>query len=71
MENRMLSRERMDRMIDAKDDGEALKVLSECGYGGEGLTLSNVEAALAAPDRRPFGICSPRCPTPRSSRCFS
>ena len=24
MENRMLSRERMDRMIDAKDDGEAL-----------------------------------------------
>ncbi len=30
----MLSRERMDRMIDAKDDGEALKVISECGYGG-------------------------------------
>ena len=28
MENRMLTRERMDRMIDARDEGEALKVLS-------------------------------------------
>ena len=33
MENRMLTRERMERMIDAKDSGEAAKVLSECGYG--------------------------------------
>ena len=32
MENRMLTRERMERMIDAKDSGEAAKVLSECGY---------------------------------------
>ena len=28
MENRMLTLERMDRMIDARDEGEALKVLS-------------------------------------------
>ena len=34
MENRMLTRERMDRMIEARDDAEALKVLSECGYAG-------------------------------------
>lgn len=39
MENRMLTRERMDRMIDARDEGEALKVLAECGYGGgEGVS---------------------------------
>ena len=32
MENRLLTRERMDRMIDARDTAEAMKVLSECGY---------------------------------------
>jgi len=33
MENRLLTRERLERMIDAREDGEALKVLAECGYG--------------------------------------
>ena len=33
MENRLLTRERMERMIDARTDEEAAKVLSECGYG--------------------------------------
>lgn len=43
MENRLLTRERMDRMIDARDAAEAMKVLSECGYpDGESL-----EGALA------------------------
>ncbi len=32
MENRLLTRERMDRVIDARDEGEARKVLAECGY---------------------------------------
>lgn len=32
METRLLTREQMERMIDAKDDQEALKVLEECGY---------------------------------------
>ncbi len=32
MENRLLTAERMDRMIDAKELGEAAKVLAECGY---------------------------------------
>lgn len=32
MENRLLTRERLDRMIDARDDSEARKVLAECGY---------------------------------------
>ena len=32
MENRLLTRERMERMIEAKDTAEARKVLSDCGY---------------------------------------
>ena len=32
MESGLLTRERMDRMIEARDDAEALKVLSECRY---------------------------------------
>ena len=32
MENRLLTRERMERMIEAKDTAEARKILSECGY---------------------------------------
>ena len=31
MENRMLSRERMERMLEARTDEDAAKVLSECG----------------------------------------
>ena len=49
MENRMLTRERMDRMIEARDDAEALKVLSECGYAG-GETFREIRTAL--PDTR-------------------
>lgn len=33
MENRLLTRERMERMLEAKEPGEAAKVLAECGYG--------------------------------------
>ena len=32
METRLLTAERMERMIDAKDAAEAAKVLGECGY---------------------------------------
>ncbi len=49
MENRLLTRERMDRMIDAADDGEARKVLAECGYP-EGGSLD--QALAAGPGRR-------------------
>ena len=40
MENRLLTRERLDRIIEARDDQEARKVLVECGYpdaAGAGL----------------------------------
>ena len=45
MENRLLTRERMDRMIDARDDSEAMKVLAECGYND---AVSLDEALLQA-----------------------
>ena len=49
MENRLLTRERMERMIDARTDEEAAKVLSECGYG----ELSRLTAtALRQPTTR-------------------
>ncbi len=48
MELRLLTRERMDRMIDAKDLSEAAKVLSECGYGElREITPSALEEMLA------------------------
>lgn len=33
METRLLTRERLERMIDATEDAQVLKVLAECGYG--------------------------------------
>ncbi|MGI5963440.1 MAG: V-type ATPase subunit [Lawsonibacter sp.] len=61
MENRLLTRERMDRMIEARDAAEAMKVLAECGYP-EGGSLEQMLAQAradtvrdlenAVPDRR-------------------
>ena len=31
MENRLVTRERMERMVEARSDDEAVKVLAECG----------------------------------------
>ena len=43
----MLSLERMERMIAAPSDDEAVKVLEECGYGDlSGLSLNEINAAL-------------------------
>ena len=33
METRLLTRERLERMVDARDNAEALKVLAECQTG--------------------------------------
>ena len=66
METRLVTRERMERMLDARTDEEAVKVLTECGYeelpaltnAGLDDLLSKARAALyrelstAAPDRR-------------------
>ena len=62
MENRLLTRERMERMLEARDDAEAMKVLAECGYPDGGGSLNAVLAQAraevfrdlenASPDRR-------------------
>ncbi len=47
-ENSLLTRERRERMLDARTDEEAAKVLSECGYAEpEDLSASAVNAVLA------------------------
>ena len=49
MENRLLTRERMERMLDARTDDEAAKVLSECGYGElPALTHAALDELLSA-----------------------
>ena len=49
MENRMLSRERMERMLEARTDEDAAKVLSECGYTGlEKADLDSLSQSLSA-----------------------
>ena len=46
--NRLLNRERMERMIDAKDVNDAAKVLGECGYPDlPEVTNSTLDAMLA------------------------
>jgi V/A-type H+-transporting ATPase subunit C len=48
LETKLLTRERMERMIDAKDHADAVKILSECGYGElSELSLAALESTLA------------------------
>ena len=48
-ETKMLSAERMERMIDAPTNDEAAKILEECGYGDlSGLSAKEAGAALEA-----------------------
>lgn len=48
MENRLLNRERRERMIEARTDDEAVKILTECGYAEpEDLSVPAVDAVLS------------------------
>ena len=48
-ETKMLSAERIERMIDAPTNDEAAKILEECGYGDlSGLSAKEAGAALEA-----------------------
>lgn len=48
MEGSLLSRERMERMLEARTDEEAVKVLAECGYGElTEMTAEGVDRLLA------------------------
>ena len=47
MENRLLTRDKLEQMIDAADDAQALKVLADCGFGEVADTESaSLEQAL-------------------------
>ena len=47
LESKMLTRERRERMLEARTNEDAAKVLTECGYEGlEPLTAANLELSL-------------------------
>ena len=66
MENKLLTRERMDRMIEARDDAEAMKLLSECGYN-DSLGL---DACLAQARAEVFQDMEQGAPDPRLVEVF-
>ncbi len=66
MENKLLTRERMDQMIEARDSAEAMKLLAESGYNdGAGL-----EAALAQARAEVFKDMEQGAPDPRLVEVF-
>ena len=71
LENRLLSKERMERMIEAKDLGEAVKVLAECGYG-EPAALNNasIEQMLGRARQKVFQDLSNAAPEPQMLQIF-
>ena len=66
MENRLLTRERMDRMIDARDDSEAMKVLAECGYRDS----AGLDGALLEARAEVFRDMERSAPDPRLVEVF-
>ncbi len=59
LENSLLTRERLGRMIDARSDAEALKVLAECGYTGvPDERGGELESCLASMRRSVYGLLS-------------
>ena len=70
-ENDLLTRERLDRMIDAKELGDAVKVLTQCGYPEpESLTQSGLEAMLARKREETFDDLIRSVPDPRLVQVF-
>ena len=66
MENKLLTRERMDRMIEARDDAEAMKLLAECGYNES----AGLDAALAQARAEVFKSLMQGAPDPRLVEVF-
>lgn len=65
MENRLLTRERMERMLDARTDDEAAKILTECGYGEIAqLTPSALDEVLAEAREATYQDLSDAVPNP-------
>ena len=66
----MLTRERMDRMIEARDEEEARKVLSECGYGSAEDSGQSLESLLAQARGAVFAEIRGAVPDPRVADVF-
>ncbi len=65
LELSLLSRERMERMLDARTDEEAFKVLAECGYSEPAsMSQEGLEAVLRAERLRVFDEFSKLAPHP-------
>lgn len=70
-EARMLTAERMDRMLDAPTNDEAAKTLEECGYGDlSGLSAKAVSAALEARVAAVFNEVENMVPEPALVQLF-
>lgn len=66
METRLLTRERMERMVDARSDEDAAKVLMECGYAElPSLTAGALDACLAQARGAVFADLRSSVPDPR------
>lgn len=66
MENHLLTHDRMDRMIEARDTAEAMKVLVECGYPES----SSLEGSLAKARAEVFMDMEKAVPDPRLVEIF-
>ncbi len=66
LENRMLTHERMERMLEARSNEDAAKVLTECGYEGlEPLTAQGLEQSLAQNRATTFSELASLSPNPK------
>ena len=62
-EGSLLNRQRMERMLDAKTNEEAAKILSECGYEvPEALTVDTLNRTLSRHREQVYGELSTLCP---------
>lgn len=66
LENRLLNRQRMERMLEARTDEDAAKVLAECGYEGlEPLSAESLDRSLAGAREETFSELSELSPNPQ------
>lgn len=71
MERDLLTRERMERMLEAPSNEDAVKVLAECGYPElTELTAAGLEAVLAEQQRRTMADLGAACPQPGAVEVF-
>ena len=71
LETRLLSGERMERMIEARDSAEAAKVLTECGYGELAeVSPAGLEKCLGAAQGELFRELGKHLPDPGILRVF-